>query len=111
MRILIDECLPRDLKRLLAGHESSTVQEMGWSGRKNGELLSLANGSFHVFLTIDQGLQHQQNLQGRNISVLVIEAASNKIEDLSSAIPEILLVIPSLRVGPISKSDGTLASA
>ena len=103
MRILIDECLPRDLKRLLAGHESSTVQEMGWSGRKNGELLSLADENFDVFLTIDQGLQHQQKLRGRNISVLVIAAASNKIEDLSSAIPEILLAIPSLRPGQLQK--------
>jgi hypothetical protein len=42
MRLLIDECLPRALKRLLRGHTCRTVQEMAWSGIKNGALLSLA---------------------------------------------------------------------
>jgi hypothetical protein len=44
MRLLIDECLPRALKRLLRGHTCRTVQEMAWSGIKNGALLSLAEG-------------------------------------------------------------------
>jgi riboflavin synthase len=41
MKVLIDECLPRALKRLLGQHDCRTVQEMGWSGEKNGALLSL----------------------------------------------------------------------
>jgi hypothetical protein len=36
MRILLDECVPRPLKRELADCEIQTVVEMGWSGRKNG---------------------------------------------------------------------------
>jgi len=44
MKILIDECAPRALKASLAehGHECLTVQEAGWAGKSNGELLSLA---------------------------------------------------------------------
>ncbi len=42
MRILLDECLPKKLKRGLLGHAVKMVQEMGWSGRKNGALLSVA---------------------------------------------------------------------
>jgi riboflavin synthase len=38
MKVLIDECLPRALKRLLTEHECRTVQEMGWAGKKNGLL-------------------------------------------------------------------------
>jgi predicted nuclease of predicted toxin-antitoxin system len=41
MRILLDECLPRRLRRELPGHDVRTVPEMGWSGKKNGALLSL----------------------------------------------------------------------
>ncbi|HRJ42715.1 MAG TPA: hypothetical protein PL105_12595 [Caldilineaceae bacterium] len=36
MKVLLDECLPRRLKRELSGHPVSTVPEMGWVGVKNG---------------------------------------------------------------------------
>ena len=62
MRLLIDECLPRALKRLLRGHTCRTVQEMAWSGIKNGALLSLAEAEFDALITIDQGFEYQQNL-------------------------------------------------
>ncbi len=54
MRVLVDECLPRALKRFLDEHECRTVGEMGWSGKKNGILLSLAGAEFDVLITIDQ---------------------------------------------------------
>jgi predicted nuclease of predicted toxin-antitoxin system len=34
MKILIDENLPRKLVAHLQGHESRTVVECGWSGKK-----------------------------------------------------------------------------
>jgi hypothetical protein len=42
MKVLLDECVPRKLKREIGNHEVRTVTESGWSGLKNGELLSLA---------------------------------------------------------------------
>ena len=71
MKILIDECVPRDLKYHLEsqGRECLTVQEMGYSGKKNGELLALAENNFDVFLTLDKNLQYQQNLTNRNIAL------------------------------------------
>ena len=62
MRILLDEDLPRRLGVLLVGHEASTVQRSGWSGIKNGRLLTLGATKFDVFLTMDGGLEFQQNL-------------------------------------------------
>jgi hypothetical protein len=51
MKVLLDECLPRKLKNHLLGHDCSTVPEAGWAGKKNGELLSLAEKSgIEVFL-------------------------------------------------------------
>jgi len=55
MKLLIDECLPRTLKRLLGDHECRTVQEMGWSGKKNGVLLSLAELEFDVLGPLTRG--------------------------------------------------------
>ena len=62
MNVLIDECLPRYLKGVLGGMSSRTVQEAGWSSVKNGPLLNLAEETFDVFLTADQNMQYQQNL-------------------------------------------------
>jgi predicted nuclease of predicted toxin-antitoxin system len=42
MRILIDECLNWRLGRALLGHYCVSVEKMGWSGVKNGRLLTLA---------------------------------------------------------------------
>lgn len=62
MRLLLDESLPRRLRRHLAPHEVRTIPEMGWAGKKNGELLKLAESQFEAFLTEDQKLPSQQNL-------------------------------------------------
>lgn len=61
MRILVDESLPRYTKRMLQGYTVYTVQEMGWTGTKNGKLLSLAETRFDVFLTVDKNLRYQQS--------------------------------------------------
>lgn len=71
MRILLDESLPKELQSELPGHEVRTVQEMGWSSLKNGELLSRGAGHFDAFLTADQNIQYQQNLSTLAVSVVV----------------------------------------
>ena len=90
MRILLDEDLPRRLGELLVGHEFSTVPRSGWAGVKNGKLLVLAATRFDVFLTMDQNLEFQQNLAALPIAVLVVEAASNRLEHLVPLVPVIL---------------------
>jgi hypothetical protein len=60
MRVLLDECVPRALRKELPGHEVKTVAEAGWAGVKNGELLELAARQFDVFLTVDRNLEYQQ---------------------------------------------------
>ena len=60
MKILLDECTPAIVKKRLPHRDIHTVQEMGWSGVKNGELLKAAEGLFDVFITTDKNLRHQQ---------------------------------------------------
>lgn len=69
MRILLDECLPRRLKRSILGHDVTTVQERGWSSKKNGALLRLMDGTVDGFLTADQKLRYQQNLTTISFSI------------------------------------------
>lgn len=75
IRVLIDECLPRQLKRWLSESdrdvEIRTLKDAGWEGLKNGVLLKAANGKFDVLVTADKNMHHQQNFVGLDISVLV----------------------------------------
>lgn len=97
MRILLDESLPWELKAELPGHEVRTVQEMSWSSMKNGELLvRAAAGQFDVFITADQNLQYQQNLNALPLAVVVVVAKSNRITDLRPLIPELLAALAAL---------------
>ena len=57
MKVLLDECVPWPMHRLLAGHECQTEQQCGWGGVKNGELRRRAEGRFEVFVTADQNLR------------------------------------------------------
>jgi predicted nuclease of predicted toxin-antitoxin system len=70
MRILVDECVPSPLRRLIPNHECYTTQQQGWGGLKNGELLSKAEAEFDLFITADQSLRYQQNLTNRKIAIL-----------------------------------------
>jgi predicted nuclease of predicted toxin-antitoxin system len=87
MRILLDENLPRKMAGHLAGHECRSVAESGWSGKKNGELLALADPLFDVLLTLDKSLPYQQSLQSGRIAVLIVRARSNRIQDLLPIVP------------------------
>ncbi len=70
-----------------SGHDCVTVREAGFSGKKNGELLRLAEPTFDVLVTLDKGIRYQQNLTGRKIAVLIIGAKSNDIEIFDLTFP------------------------
>ena len=96
MRILLDENLPWKLVRYLIEHDCRTVAECGWSGRKNGELLLLADPLFDVLLTLDKNLPYQQNLDTKRIAVLIVRARSNRIQDLLPIVPECLAALATI---------------
>jgi predicted nuclease of predicted toxin-antitoxin system len=72
MRILLDESLPHDLAKLIAGHEISTARDEGWASVKNGKLLALASTKFDAFITADRNLEFQQNLTKLPLAVVAL---------------------------------------
>jgi hypothetical protein len=74
---------------------------MGWSGMKNGALLSLAEGKFDALITIDQGFEYQQNLKERRIAILLLVSRSNQIEDLASIVPAALTALEAIQPGQV----------
>jgi hypothetical protein len=104
MRVLLDENLPRQLKRhFSADVEVQTVQERGWNGIKNSELLRLAAREFEVFLTMDRGVEFQQNFQSLSIGVLLIRAPSNRFEDLQPLIAEVHNALNTVQPGQLRR--------
>lgn len=99
MRILIDECLPKQLKGWLAGkHDAVTVQEMGWANVKNGKLLrSASEAGFGVFVTADKNMYYQQNFAGLQISAVVIP--SNRKFLVQRSVPAFLQSLEHLQPG------------
>lgn len=94
-RILLDESVPRRLGFALEGHFVRTVQFMGWSGVKNGQLLRLAADHFEVFITADQNLRYQQHPE-LPLAVVTLVAANNRLQTLSPLIPEILRALETI---------------
>ncbi|HKW76607.1 MAG TPA: DUF5615 family PIN-like protein [Terriglobales bacterium] len=103
MRLLIDECAPSALKNFLVaeGYECLSVQEAGWAGKRNGELLELAEGSFQVFITLDTNLQYQQNLAGRQIALIVIRAQSNRLSHLKPYFSDCIQALHAIQAGRV----------
>ena len=99
MNILLDECLPKRLGRLVSGHEVKTTRQMNWHGLSNGKLLAAADPHFDVFITVDKNLVQQQSMAGFRIAVIVLRARSNKIEDLAPLVPDVIALLPALKPG------------
>ncbi len=106
MRVLLDESLPKRLVRHLPGVEADSVFDKGWSGLKNGALLAAAEKEFDVFLTADQSLPHQQHLPRFDLSVVVLAARTNRLEDLIPLVPRALEECRSLGAGESSVVRG-----
>ena len=102
MRVLLDENLPHKLRQLFEDNvEVVTVGHRGWEGKENGDLLRIAESEFDVLVTMDQGIPHQQNLSGIKISIVLLEAESNRYEDLASLVSQVNTVLKTIKDGQV----------
>lgn len=102
MKVLLDECVPRKLRQHFGQHECHAVPDLGWSGEKNGELLTLAEqNAFEAFVTIDQGIEYEQNIVGRRFGIVVLKAKSSRYSDLIKCVPEMLRAISTIQPGQL----------
>ncbi|MGC2324307.1 MAG: DUF5615 family PIN-like protein [Terriglobales bacterium] len=100
MRLLLDECVPRSLKGELPGHDVHTVAEMGWSSKRNSELLQLMLGQrFECLVTVDQNLQFQQSISAAGVAVVIIVAKTNRLKELRPLIPRVLSALAGISAG------------
>jgi hypothetical protein len=104
MKVFLDENLPHALRPALAGHDVFTAKFMGWSGIKNGKLLTLVEAEgFQIFVTADQSIHDQQNFSERQIAMVYLTAQKWSI--LSLRVQEILAAIEAALPGSVHVVD------
>lgn len=101
MKIIIDECVLHIVKKRLPERGIKSVQEMGWSGVKNGELLKLVEAEFDVFITSDKNLRYQQNLEEKRIAILLLP--SNQVPVIENLIPQIDEALETIQTGDFAE--------
>ena len=107
MRLLLDECVPRPLLRDLTSHDAHHVVDMGWSAKRNGELLELMLAErFEGLLTVDQNVSFQQNLRASGVGVVVAVARTNRMKELRPLMPQILTALSAVKPGELITVGG-----
>ncbi len=102
MRVLLDENLPHKLRLLFGEHiEVVTIGYRGWKGTENGNLLRVAENEFDALVTMDQGIPHQHNLSKIKMGIVLLEARSNRYEDLELLMDQVNVVLKTLRYGQV----------
>ena len=83
-----------------------TVQQMGWTGLLNGELLRVGAVDFDVLVCGDQHMSYQQNPGQLPMAVVVLVANNNKLQSLQPLVPQLLALMATIepnrfyRIGP-----------
>lgn len=99
---MLDEQLDRRLKRSFREeHEVITVRERGWGGKENGELIEAAQREFDALVTMDRGIPHQQNLTGVDLVIMLLEARSNRLADLTPLVKGAEAALSKARPGEV----------
>lgn len=107
MRILIDECIDERLRNSFPDHDCQTARYAGFAGLENGELLTAAEtAKFDVLLSVDQGIEYQQNLAGRKIAVIIFHTKSNRLIDLLPYVAVCIAHLESIQPGQVVKIEG-----
>ncbi|MBV9494297.1 MAG: hypothetical protein JOZ54_08620 [Acidobacteria bacterium] len=103
MRVLVDQCLLRQLALELVGHDATTVRAQRWLGLRNGVLLRAAvDAGFQVFVTNDSSIEFQQNVKRIGIAVITVVGTRNRMQDLRPLIPRILELLATIQSGQVA---------
>jgi predicted nuclease of predicted toxin-antitoxin system len=109
MLVLLDEnLLSRKLKQPIveAGYTVCNVDNMGWRGTKDRDILALADAyPFDVFITADKNLPHQQNISDYKLKIIVLNTKTTKPDYLIPLIEQACLIISTLTPGSITLID------
>lgn len=100
MRVILDECLPRVFADDLPGHDVQTVQQAGFGGTKNGELLKRIDAAgFGAFVTVDKNMPAEQRIAELSFGLVILRSKSNRLQDLRPLARKVLDALRALKPG------------
>ena len=82
-----------------------TVDDAGFKGLENGDLMKAASGAYEVLITVDRNIPYQQNIAGQNIAVLILAAKRNSYVRLKPLIPRALSALETMKVGDVIRIE------
>lgn len=113
MKVLLDNCVPYRLKRLLTEHAVSHAKDERWSNLENGKLLAAAaDAGFDVFITVDKKIKFEQNLNRLPLPIIEIDTADIRlpaIAAITAQINQAISLVAKSRFISIG-SDGTITT-
>ena len=105
MRLLLDACVPRGflgaIAQLAPALTVAHTLDLGWGDLDDGPLLDRAASVCDVFITVDRKLPYQQRLAQRPFGVVVLRAATNRIQELAPLVPALLAELPTVTPGSV----------
>lgn len=105
MRLLLDECSPRRLRKDFPGHVVSTIEQARLKGLKNGALLQAASNDFDVLVTVDKNIEYQQNPDKLPMTILILSVRNIRYESILPLLPRALESIESVSDNKIIKIE------
>ena len=106
MRVLLDECVPRRLRRELRDHAVRTVPEMGFASVGDAELLAHLGDSFDAFITVDRALGGQVHIARLPLAVIVLSGPTNRAVDLVPLMPWVREILNTCAPGELHIATG-----
>jgi hypothetical protein len=102
VRIVLDECVNPRVERLLENdHAVFTVLGLGWGGLPDNILVERLRGRCEVFMTIDQGFEHEHNLSLLGFGVVIVHVPRNRLAHYEAIRDEISQAVSSVRPGEV----------
>ncbi len=107
MKVLFDQNAPGPLARFLTKREVTKSPELGWEELRNGDLLRAAeHEGFQVMVTADRNLSYQQNLKGRQLSIVILP--SGQWRRVQERLPEVVQAVDEATPGSFRDIRPTL---
>ena len=98
MLLLLDENIGVEIQKMLFEYDTKSIRDMGWLGKKNGELMRLiAENDFDIFISTDKNLPYQQNLSKLTYGLWILDTPKNDINTLKLFVPLIIQEIEKLK--------------
>jgi predicted nuclease of predicted toxin-antitoxin system len=90
MRVFLDACIDPRVAGLLTPHDVTVAVELGWQNLPDGELLRRVQDRFDVFVTLDQGIEFQNNLRNLRFRIVIVHVEKNKASFYVPLVPALL---------------------